>query len=212
MLDLTKQVSEISKKVMETAAERRGQRLLVAIAGAPASGKSTLAGALAKYLNDYGLRSQVVPMDGFHLDNRVLIERNLLERKGAPETFDALGFKNMICRLKAGEEVVVPVFDRALDIAIAGSVEISRDLDIVLIEGNYLLFDEMPWRDLAQLWDISVCISVPMDELRKRLIDRWLNFGLSFEAAALRAESNDIPNAKRVIQSPMRADLELGFN
>ena len=48
-------------------------RLLVAIAGAPGSGKSTQAARLNSEINSIspGI-STVIPMDGFHLDNAVL--------------------------------------------------------------------------------------------------------------------------------------------
>jgi pantothenate kinase len=51
-------------------------------------------------------------MDGFHLDNAILTARGLLPRKGAPETFDALGFVRMVERLGTDAEVVIPGFDR----------------------------------------------------------------------------------------------------
>jgi pantothenate kinase len=37
-------------------------------------------------------------MDRFHLDNRILIERDRLVEKGAPDTFDAGGFLNMVAK------------------------------------------------------------------------------------------------------------------
>ena len=80
----------------------RGRRRLVAIAGAPTSGKSTLAERLVEEL---GPRAALVPMDGFHLDNRVLDERGLRPRKGAPETFDAAGFVRLVNALRQKDEV-----------------------------------------------------------------------------------------------------------
>ncbi|WP_420859927.1 nucleoside/nucleotide kinase family protein [Marivivens marinus] len=206
MLDLTPQINRLAEAV--DAARIEGQRLLVAIVGAPASGKSTLSEELARRLNAQKHPAQVVPMDGFHLDNRVLETRGLLPRKGAPETFDAAGFVHMIRRLKAGEEVAVPVFDRARDIAITGAVIIPADLEVVIIEGNYLLFNEAPWSDLAPLWDVTARISPPISELRGRLIQRWLTHGLSRTAATRRAEGNDIPNAERVIARALPAQIE----
>lgn len=206
MLDLTPQINRLAEAVAEARIE--GQRLLVAIVGAPASGKSTLSEELARRLNAQKHPAQVVPMDGFHLDNRVLEARGLLPRKGAPETFDAAGFVHMIRRLKAGEEVAVPVFDRARDIAIAGAVIIPADLEVVIVEGNYLLFDEAPWSDLAPLWDVTARINPPISELRGRLIQRWLTHGLSRTAATRRAEGNDIPNAERVIARALPAQIE----
>ena len=77
-----------------------GSRLLIAIAGPPAAGKSTFASALATRLNRDAPRAAIVPMDGFHLDNRILVDRSMLARKGSPETFDAVGFIHMIQRLR----------------------------------------------------------------------------------------------------------------
>lgn len=211
MLNITAHVNVVADLVHEA---RQGQdRLLVAVAGAPGSGKSTLADEVAKRLRLQKCPTQVVPMDGFHLDNAILDARGMRGRKGAPETFDALGFLNAMQRIKQGGEVILPSFDRQRDIAIAGSVAIPPDCPVVVIEGNYLLFDENPWRELMALWDITVMLEVPMPEIRGRLIQRWLSHGLSRAAATGRAESNDIPNAQRVVARaiPAQVALQIGY-
>ncbi|MCL6282618.1 AAA family ATPase [Ruegeria sp. 2012CJ41-6] len=189
------------------AAPRAGRRRLVALAGAPASGKSTLAEALAQGLNACGCNTQVVPMDGFHLHNPILIERGLLDRKGAPATFDVLGFAHLISRLHAEDEVFYPTFDRARDIAIAGGGLIGPHCDTVIIEGNYLLLDTPQWRDLHKHWDLSIRLDVPLPTLEKRLIDRWLDHGLSQEDATARATRNDIANAHTIAQATLPANV-----
>jgi pantothenate kinase len=178
-------------------------RVLIAIAGPPGAGKSTLAAALA----DQVAGAAVVPMDGFHLDNMVLEQRCLLARKGAPESFDAAGFLNMVTRLKRGEEVVIPVFDRARDIAIAGARVIGPEQRVLLIEGNYLLLDRAPWNGLAGCWDLTIGIEVPLPELEARLVQRWRDHGLMQAAAVARAMGNDIPNAQLVVAGSVSADL-----
>lgn len=130
---------EITTRIAELA--QTGQRVIIAVAGPAGSGKSTVAEALADAL---GPTAAVVPMDGFHLDNHILAARGLLPRKGAPETFDANGFVTLIQRLKAQDEVVIPVFDRQRDIAIAGARVIDASHRILLVEGSYLLLDEQP--------------------------------------------------------------------
>jgi fructokinase len=178
--------------------ERPDARRLVALSGPPGTGKSTVAAALADALRDRGEAVSVVPMDGFHLDNGVLDARGLLPRKGAPETFDAAGFIAAIVRLTAGGEVVVPIFDRARDIAIAGASVVPAGTRTVIVEGNYLMFDAEPWRALAGLWDLAVFLDAPEDELRTRLVRRWRDHGLDERAALARAEANDLPNARRI--------------
>ena len=200
---LTQHVNELADHLSELDAPR----VMVAVAGAPGSGKSTLAGDLAKRLNAHGRRSVVVPMDGFHLDNAVLEARNLLHRKGAPETFDAKGFIRLIKAIKSGEEVFAPAFDRPRDLSIAGAVVIPANARFIIAEGNYLMFDEEPWAELAPLWDLSVRLDVPMPELRARLIQRWLSQNLSRAVATRRAESTDIPNAQRVIAKALPCDF-----
>lgn len=173
-------------------------RLLVAITGAPASGKSTLAEEVSRRLTQQRVENVVVPMDGFHLDNTILEAKGSLPRKGAPHTFDADGYVHMIRRIKDQQTVFAPTFDRSRDISIAGTQEVPADCPVVITEGNYLMYDDAPWRDLADLWDLSVRVEVPMPELRARLIQRWLSLNHSRTNAVRRAEGNDIPNAKLV--------------
>ena len=189
------------------AAPHAGPRLIVAIAGAPASGKSTLAEQLAAHLTQQGKPAQVVPMDGFHLENDVLDARGLLPRKGAPETFDVQGFCALIERLHDGEAATYPVFDRQRDTSDADAGQIAPHTEILIIEGNYLLLDAPGWRDLHKFWDVSVALETPLDELRRRLIARWLDHAMPLEAATRRAEGNDIPNAERVVTGSAPADI-----
>ncbi|MDR9426918.1 MAG: nucleoside/nucleotide kinase family protein [Salibaculum sp.] len=207
MPDLTPQINLLAERVHAMRGD--GRRLLVAIAGAPGSGKSTLAEELARRLNAQKCATRVVPMDGFHLDNAVLSERGLLGRKGAPETFDSAGFLHLVQRLRERTEVIAPVFDRNRDLAIAGAQVIPAEAEVVLVEGNYLLFDAAPWFNLAPIWSLSVRLDVPLEDLRARLIQRWLKLGHTRVAATRRAEANDIPNAEAVVAQALHADIVL---
>ncbi|ARE40814.1 Uridine kinase family protein [Rhodovulum sp. P5] len=182
-------------------------RRVVAVAGAPGSGKSRLARALSEAVTQTGTACVVVPMDGFHLDNRLLDARGLRARKGAPDTFDVMGFQRLVAALHDDEEVIFPLFDRARDIAIAGAGRVARDCDTVIVEGNYLLFDAPHWRDLAAEWDLSVFRDVPEAELLDRLTRRWLKHGLPPDAARARAETNDMANARAVAGQRLPADI-----
>ncbi|MBO9400155.1 nucleoside/nucleotide kinase family protein [Shimia sp. R9_3] len=190
------------------AAPHKGARRVVAVAGAPASGKSTLAEEIAARLRAVGSAPQVVPMDGFHMDNQDLVDLGLLARKGAPDTFDAEGFVALAGQLSQGGVLAYPTFDRARDVTIPGGGAVSADCDTVVVEGNYLLFDAPVWRALSDIWDVSVFLSVPEKELRRRLVERWLTHGLSQEQAVQRAEENDLTNARLVQSQRLRADIE----
>jgi pantothenate kinase len=205
--DLTPQINILAERVHAMRGD--GRRLLVAVAGAPGSGKSTLAEEMSRRLNAQKCVTRVVPMDGFHLDNAVLGERGLLARKGAPETFDSAGFLHLVQRLRERSEVIAPVFDRARDLAVAGAQVIPAEAEVVLVEGNYLLFDAPPWFNLAPIWSLSVRLEVPLQDLRARLIQRWLKLGHTSATATRRAEANDIPNAEAVVARALPADIVL---
>lgn len=190
---------------------RRGRgrkRLLVAIAGPPASGKSTLAGALCDAIIGAGETACVIPMDGFHYDDAVLAARGHRERKGAPHTFDFAGFHHLLQRLRSGgEDVAIPVFDRDLEISRAGAAIVAPQTRFLLVEGNYLLFNEPPWRGLGGLFDFSLFLDVPRNELERRLAGRWRSHGKSDEEARARIAGNDLPNAELVLSKRRPADI-----
>ena len=181
-------------------------RCLVAVAGPPGSGKSTLADQIVAEL---GAIARLVPMDGFHLDNCLLDARGLRDSKGAPESFDLGGLKRLVTALHGGEEVIYPIFDRNRDLAIAGAGVVETHIKVVVIERNYLMFDEHGWRDLADMWDACLFLDVPEDTLRHRLVQRWLDHGMTSEAAQTWAESNDLTNARRVMARRLCPETEI---
>jgi fructokinase len=146
-------------------------------------------------------------MDGFHLDNAILDQRGLRPRKGAPETFDLDGLRHLMTRLKTEPEVIYPTFDRALDRSIAGAGVVDEATKTIVIEGNYLLFDAPGWRELAHFWDFSAYLSVPDAVLRTRLMARWHTHGFSDDDAARKTNENDLPNALRIRDNRLPADL-----
>ncbi|MBB3936478.1 nucleoside triphosphate hydrolase [Aureimonas phyllosphaerae] len=192
--------------------EEGERRRIVAIAGAPGSGKSTTADQLRERLN--ARRSgvaDVFPMDGFHYDDMVLNARGHRPRKGAPHTFDLDGYRTALERLRAddGREVAVPVFDRSIEIARAGGRIIEPSTRIVLTEGNYLLLDELGWRDLGALFDVTVMVEASEEVLIGRLTERWMGFQLDPDAMVRQMEGNDLPNMRLVLAKSRPADLVL---
>ncbi|EXL07568.1 nucleoside/nucleotide kinase family protein [Brucella anthropi] len=196
--------SEILARLTET-----DKRLIVAIAGPPGAGKSTISDYLLHAINKGGeTPSIVVPMDGFHLDDGILDQRGLLGRKGSPPTFDCAGFAVLLQRLKQAEaEVFIPVFDRSLELSRAAASVVGPEHRVLLVEGNYLLLDQQPWAQLAPFFDMTLYLDVPFAELERRLIERWLSFGFDAETARNRALSNDIPNAELVVAQSRKADF-----
>ena len=187
------------------------RRLVVALAGPPATGKTTFSDRLSRELNlQREISSVVVPMDGFHLDNTQLARLHLLDRKGCPESFDVWGFALLLSRLRnESDPIYFPTFDRKLDRSVAGAGVVLKVHNVILVEGNYLLLDEEPWSGLSQLFDYTIYLDTPFETLKERLVRRWLCHDHTAEQAESRALTNDIPNAERVCKYSRSADRVL---
>lgn len=189
-----------------------GGRVIAGIAGAPGSGKSTVAERLCDALNATAPgMAAVLPMDGYHYDDLHLVPAGLRPRKGAPETFDVGGLYHTLKRLRARDEafVAVPVFDRDIEIARAGARMIPADVPVIVAEGNYLLLGQEPWSRLRPMFDVAVLVDVPEPVLRKRLTARWQHYKLTPDEIAWKLDGNDLPNGRFVMAESRDEDFRL---
>lgn len=201
----TRRVAEALSALAAAARSIRpsGNRIVLGIAGAPGSGKTTLARAL---VGELGAGALSVPMDGFHLADATLDTLGLRDRKGAPETFDRHGYARLLSTLaeRPDHTVYAPGFERDLEQPLAGAIAIEPSIDIVVTEGNYLLLED--WVDARSTLD-EVWFVREDDALRReRLIARHIEFGKSPDAARDWVARVDDSNAKLIEQNASRAD------
>ncbi|MGH2867822.1 MAG: nucleoside/nucleotide kinase family protein [Solirubrobacteraceae bacterium] len=180
-----------------------GARCLLGIAGAPGAGKSTFATLLAAEVD-----AVVVPMDGFHRSNEELRRLGRLDRKGAQDTFDASGYVALLRRLRADPGAVpAPGFDRVAEAVVQAAITIPPGA-LVITEGNYLLVDESPWREVPGLLDEIWFVDVDEAARIERLVARFLAHGWDPAVARERVErGSDAENAALVTATRARADL-----
>ncbi len=183
------------------------QRFMAAVAGPPGSGKTTLADQLKSELESSGQSAVVVPMDGYHLDDVILNARGHRARKGAHHTFDVAGFNHLIRRIRAREpDVYLPVFDRHHEHSRAAADMVAADTRFIIVEGLYLLLKRPPWDELKQLFDYTIFLDVPENELVRRLTKRILAHGNDEAYAKYWIASNDALNMRDVIANSAPAD------
>lgn len=199
----TQEVTALAKSLSE------GERRIIAVAGPPGSGKSTLAEMLDAHLNAAGYGAAILPMDGFHYDDEVLVPRGWRPRKGAPHTFDVGGYRALLARLAANAEddIAVPRFDRNIEIARAGARLIPRSAKIIVTEGNYLLLNTAPWSSLADAFNVTALLTPTEDTLRQRLRARWVHHGLDEDGIRAKLEENDLPNGRLVLAESRSPDV-----
>lgn len=187
------------------------RRSILGVTGSPGAGKSTYAEGLVRDLSAAGHRVALVPMDGFHLAHSALVAQGLVSIKGAPETFDAGGYVDLLRRLREpdGETVWAPRFDRDLEDAIAASLPVHDDVRLIVTEGNYLLLDQGPWARVRPLLDECWYLELDHAVRRERLLARHIRHGRPEADALARTDGSDEANARLIATTRRRADAIL---
>ncbi|MSO25916.1 MAG: nucleoside/nucleotide kinase family protein [Candidatus Nanopelagicaceae bacterium] len=202
---------EALKRVRDLQA-KESERIIIGVVGKPGAGKSTL----TSYLLDNLVKDKavLVPMDGYHLSNKLLAEHGSSDRKGAYDTFDATGFSELMKRIKFDlkSDIYFPIFHREVEESIVAEGVVLKDTKLVITEGNYLLLDKYGWQDISSFITESWYIEIN-DNLRwERLMARSIRYGRSPESAHAWTHGSDEVNAKVVESTKNRADVILNLS
>ena len=208
-LPLLKQLQQLQKEKKE--------RIIVFMAAPPAVGKTTLCEFL-EYLSkqDQELTNiQALGLDGFHYhsdyinshDAIVLGEKVPMKQvKGCPETYDTEKLRQKLEKIKT-EDILWPIYDRNLHDVVEDQIKVEKN--IILIEGNWLLLKEEPWKTMQQYADYKILILAEEEMLKERLISRKKKGGLSREEAVAWYQNSDSKNVTRVLKDSIQGDLLL---
>jgi UPF0176 protein len=197
-----------------------GQRILIALAGLPGSGKTMVANKLAQEVN-VKMGAEValaLGMDGFHLTRAQLAAfpdpAAALTRRGAPWTFDPAALARRLKQLKqAGQPGSWPGFEHGAGDPVEDATRVSSTVQIIIVEGLYLLHEDDDkqdgWNrgpDWQGLFDERWYLDVPMHLAMERLVRRHMAAnGNTREEAERRLAVNDRLNAAIVRASRQRA-------
>ncbi|OJF13920.1 nucleoside/nucleotide kinase family protein [Couchioplanes caeruleus] len=188
-----------------------GRRAILGIVGEPGAGKTTLAEELCAAIAAQSRPGWVahVPMDGFHLADVELERLGNRDRKGAPDTFDALGYAALLRRLREDTDEIVyaPGFERVIEQPIAGTIPVPRTARLIVTEGNYLLVEDGRWSPVRPLCDEIWYADLDRATRLDRLIARHIRFGKDASAATAWATGTDERNAVIIAATRDRADL-----
>ena len=204
---MSKEITQEEAKAIVVEYAKNSNRTIIGIVGKPGGGKSPLSKYLLKGM-DPAIVS-VVPMDGFHLSNKVLKELGRSERKGAQDTFDVNGFTALIKRIKldSSDPIYYPVFDRSIEESIAAQGVVYPSTRVVIVEGNYLMHDRDGWQEISPLLDQSWYAFLDEDIRISRLISRHIAFGKDPESAKAWAKGSDQINAELIETGVGRCDF-----
>jgi type I pantothenate kinase len=119
-----------------------GRTYIIAIAGSVAVGKSTFARILQALMARWPDHPKVdlVTTDGFLYPMRTLEARQLMSRKGFPESYDTRRMVQFLSDVKAGRvEVRAPVYSHQAYDIVPGKWQTVRRPDVLIFEGLNVL-------------------------------------------------------------------------
>ncbi|ULE31376.1 type I pantothenate kinase [Mycobacterium sp. IDR2000157661] len=149
---------------------------VIGVAGSVAVGKSTTARVLQALLArwEHHPRVDLVTTDGFLYPNSELVRRNLMGRKGFPESYDRRALMRFVTAVKAGsDKVCAPVYSHLLYDIVPGEKQIVAHPDILILEGLNVL-QTGPTLMVSDLFDFSVYVDARIDDIEQWYIDRFL--------------------------------------
>lgn len=191
----------------------RRKRVIVAVAGVPGAGKSTLVDTITTLLAQNEVCARLLPQDGFHYSRAQLAAfsdpEDAFRRRGAPFTFDASRFVAAVQSLRSGDLVAAPLFDHRAKDPVDGDIVIGSDVRMVFVEGNYVGLKEAPWDAIVPLCDEYWCVDTDPVVVRDQLVARHVATGVaaSWDDAVARCDVLDADNAAYICAHLQPADV-----
>jgi type I pantothenate kinase len=149
---------------------------VIGVAGSVAVGKSTTARVLQALLARWEDHSRVdlVTTDGFLHPNSELSRRNLMHRKGFPESYNRRSLMRFVTSVKSGaDKACAPVYSHLIYDIVPGEKHVVTHPDILILEGLNVL-QTGPTLMVSDLFDFSVYVDARIEDIEHWYIDRFL--------------------------------------
>ena len=151
---------------------------IIGVAGSVAVGKSTVSRLLKEMLSRWQTTPKValITTDGFLYPNAELEKRNIMHRKGFPESYDRLALLKFVADIKSGAaKVSAPVYSHlSYDIVPGETVEIESP-DVVIIEGLNVLQSPGQGQDVAlsDYFDFKIYVDAEVENITEWFLNRF---------------------------------------
>lgn len=172
-----------AQKLHDVTSEFMGERakgtpFIIGVAGSVAVGKSTVARLLKEMLSRWPSTPRValVTTDGFLHPNAELERRNIMHRKGFPESYDRLALLKFVADIKSGvARVSAPVYSHLSYDIVPGEEVVIESPDVVIIEGLNVLQPPSLGQEVAlsDYFDFKIYVDAEVENVTKWFLDRF---------------------------------------
>ncbi|CAN5479425.1 type I pantothenate kinase [soil metagenome] len=179
--EATKDLHQVTTTFLSEQRERTP--FVIGVAGSVAVGKSTTARILKELISrwDSSPSVELVTTDGFLYPNSVLTQRDLMTRKGFPESYDRRALLRFVAEVKAGKaEVSAPVYSHLTYDIVPDEQIVVRRPDVLIVEGLNVLQRPQPKSDgragmaVSDFFDFSVYVDAHVDDIKAWFTNRFL--------------------------------------
>jgi type I pantothenate kinase len=151
---------------------------IIGVAGSVAVGKSTVSRLLKEMLSRWETTPKValITTDGFLYPNAELEKRNLMHRKGFPESYDRLALLKFVADIKSGaDRVTAPVYSHLSYDIVPGETIAIESPDVVIIEGLNVLQSPSQGQDVAlsDYFDFKIYVDADVDNVTDWFLGRF---------------------------------------
>ncbi|MGT2929734.1 type I pantothenate kinase [Streptococcus dentasini] len=149
---------------------------IIGISGSVAVGKSTTSRLLQLLLARTFRDSQVemVTTDGFLYPNKTLVERNLLDKKGFPESYNMELLINFLDSMKNGQEMAIPVYSHEIYDIIPDKKQTISAPDFLIVEGINVFQNQQNHRlYMNDYYDFSIYIDAEVAQIETWYLERF---------------------------------------
>lgn len=149
---------------------------IIGISGSVAVGKSTISRLLQLLLQRSFKQASVemVTTDGFLYPNKILKERNILDRKGFPESYDMERLLDFLDNLKNGRSAEIPVYSHEIYDIIPNHTQTINSPDFLILEGiNVFQNPRNNQLYISDYFDFSIYIYAEHQNIEKWYIERF---------------------------------------
>ena len=149
---------------------------IIGVSGSVAVGKSTTSRLLQLLLQRTFPQSKVelVTTDGFLYPNQVLKEKDILNRKGFPESYDMPLLLNFLDTIKNGGDVNIPVSSHDIYHIVPGPTQEIRQPNFLIIEGINVFQNPINQRlYMSDYFDFSLYIDAEVNNIESWYLERF---------------------------------------